>query len=524
MSPPPTTPLSRTLGHVTGWLLVATTALTLRLRLRQGVPLDDLPGPGGVKSIAAIGAGHTGRDWATWLMASALPITGDLVTATTVTALGASIAAVTGAMLAAQAIGGTTAAIAAGLITATWSQTVHPALLIGADGIAAGASWLGVGLAWWGSQRWRRVWALAVAAVLLRYAMLVKVTAAPAVALAALAPLVSQNTVRGVVLALSLAVGATSVSLSGPGAAPVSTAWPTGAADALWTPHPEGFVWRYLVQLATVAALIPGRRWPTRLATAVGTVWLLDLAADTGGLKARPRHLATGALGVVVLAGWLVGAVPAAIARLLPRRLQPLHPLLAVVPAGLLAFTLTQETLAWTAAWCELRTTWLSEGSCTLPPAQARWRRHVGELSTHTFTDHSDPGADRLVALGRFGPPGGVATVVLRDNREYHLLAGAALGKVPAVVLDPARCCRGDADRTCARATVAALDRAGTRVVLPTDAQLPRTPRVNHPHDRWLALLRAELSDAQVDTRWWTVWEGSQSGGPLPCTRQGKGH
>jgi len=506
-------------------VVVAVGALWVRLVVRGALSLDDLPGPGGVKVLAALGVGNTGRDWTTWVVASALPLVGqDILQAAIFVMVMASVAAVVGAMLAGQALAGRPAALAAGCVAAMWSQAIHPAVVIGADGVAMGAGWLGVGLVWWGVSRTARLPAVIPGVALLHFALLVKVTAAPAVALVAVAPLVARTPVRAILGAGVAALVLSTATLGGPGATSVSATWPRGAADTLLAAHPEGYVFGILGTLALVGASLPGRRWLARVALIAAVTLTLDIAAQSGGLKARPRHLATGALGVVVLAGWAVGVVPAFITRLLaargPKAWRLGARVLAVVPALLFMGFLAQDTLGFFHGWSAVRSSWLTRSACDLPRPDPAWSRLYDRLSTHTFTDHSDPGADVLVELARTAPAGGSATVVLRDNREFHLLAGAALGGRPATVLDPGKCCRGDADAACAKSVVAALDRAGALVVLPTDVGLQRTPRVNHPHDRFLGLLLRELHDLESRSKWWRVWQGSGSGGALPCTRR----
>lgn len=498
--------------------------VVLRLWVRASLSLGDIPGPGGVKTIAAIGVGHTGRDWTTWLVAAAMPLAGDdALQAAALVMVGCSVAAVAGAMLAGHAVGGRATGLAAGCVAATWSQIIHPAVVIGADGVAMGASWLGIGLLWWGSQRWRRIPAVVGGAGLLYYALLVKVTAAPVVALAALTPLVGGPPA---LMAVSVAIVAgvlSQATLSGPGATAVGFTWPRGAAEQLLASHPERFVFGILGQMALVGALLPGRRWLLRLSLFAALTVTLDVAAQSGGVKARPRHLATGGLGLVVLSGWLAGAVPAFIERLvswkLPKALRGVLRPAAAIPAIFLMNFLMQDTLGFFHGWAALRSSYLAQSACTLPRPKASWGQLYHGISRHGFTDHSDPGADVLVELAQNGPPGGVATVVLRDNREFHLLAGATLGGTKATILDPRKCCKSGPSAACARTVAQALDRAGAMVILPTDTGLQRTPRVNHPHDRFRALLKAQLSPLEDRTRWWQTWQGTGSGGALPCTK-----
>ncbi|HCH65837.1 MAG TPA: hypothetical protein DFR83_23750, partial [Deltaproteobacteria bacterium] len=357
----------------------------------------------------------------------------------------------------------------------------------------------------------------------LYYALLVKVTAAPVVALAVLTPLVGgPPALMGVSMAVVAAM-LSQATLSGPGATAVGFTWPRGAAEQLLSAHPERFVFGILGQLALVGALLPGRRWLLRLALFGALTVTLDVAAQSGGVKARPRHLATGALGLVVLSGWVAGALPAFAERLvtwkLPARIRPILRPAAAIPALFLMNFLMQDTLGFFHGWAALRSGYLAQSACTLPHPKRSWTQLYHGISRHGFTDHSDPGADVLVDMARNGPPGGVATVVLRDNREFHLLAGATLGNTKATVLDPRKCCKSGVSASCARSVVQALDRAGALVILPTDVGLQRTPRVNHPHDRFRALLLAQMSPIEDRTRWWKAWQGTGSGGALPCTK-----
>jgi len=533
--PPPATRNARSVD-IGWWLLralpvaVALAALAIRLKVASAIDLTDMPGAGGVKIIAALGIGNSARDWSTWLVAWAMSAfgTGILETARLVM-MGSSVAAVVGAMLAGHALGRRSTALAAGTITAVWGLAIHPAILIGADGVAMGSAWLGAGLLWWGGTSWRRVWAVPLGAVLLHFASLVKVTAVPAIAVGLLAPLVAGGPLLFVLTAALALWVYTHLQLSGPGASAVDLHWPQGAADTFLADFPEGYAFRYLLSLVVWTAILPGRRWPARLALAAATTLTLDLAAFTGDTKARPRHLTTGALGVVLAAAWLTAGLPSAIARVLshwtPPPLAAVPFVLAAVPSVFVCHFLSQDALAYLHAWNDQRVQYLMTSRAPLPRPSPHWQQLYGHLGNHGISDLTDVGAKTLVKLVYDAGPGGAATVVLRDNREFHLLAATVLADIPGVALDPGVCCAGrSADTTCAREVAQALDQAGARVILPTAEGLPHTPRVDQPHDRWLSLISKELSllgELQDRSRWWRSWDGSGQGGPLPCRKSG---
>ena len=141
MAPPPAARRTwRWLRFLGPAVLVLVWSIGLRLWVKDGLDLRDMPGAGGVKIVYALATGDYDRDWATWVAASFLPLFGgDVVqTCDTLVLLGGGLLAPLGALLCGWALAGRTAGLAAGRVAATWAQTVHTSLLIGGDGIAVG--------------------------------------------------------------------------------------------------------------------------------------------------------------------------------------------------------------------------------------------------------------------------------------------------------------------------------------------------------------------------------------------------
>lgn len=518
----------------------AAAGLLVRRRVGAGLDLRDLPGPGGVKIVAALTEGNLGRDRATEIIAAVLPWFADAEAASRAVCLLGGVLAVVGATLAARGAGGRAAAVATAALAACWSQAIYVSLLIGADSIAMGIAWLGAGLALVGPRLgWAGVALVPLGLGLATLAIPIKVSAMPAVAVVAAAPflvrprrwrvglaigatlLIGGFAARGVLLPADAAhVGAVPM----PSLERVAAGW--RRLQALPQAHPEGLVLVQLAGVAVVGALLPGHGWAGRVVLGLVGFAALGFSAETVGDKLRPRFLTAAALPMLVLAGCAVGVavdlVRMAIARWLPR-LHPASAGLALV--GLLvAIPAWQDTLGFHGAWARVRLEQLGTRPPTLPAAPVAWQHHYRKLGGLVFVDTSDQGALDLVRLGREAPAGGAATVPLRDAREFHLRAGAGLAGRPAVILETGRCCLQAEDPAgCAARVVRELDAAGASLLIPV--QVDRTLRVPRPHQAfWRAL---ETAATQADGlasagRWWRVRAPTGSGGPPPCSRRGR--
>ena len=524
-----------------GLLVVAAVAgLGLRRFVAGSLDLRDLPGPGGVKIVAALAEGNFQRDGATEIIAVVLPWFSDAEAASRAVCMAGGVLAVVGATLAARGAGGRAAAVATAALAACWSQAIYVSLLIGADSIAMGIAWLGAGLALVGPRLgWAGVALVPVGLGLATLAIPVKVSAMPAVAVVVAAPfLVRPRRWRvGLAIGAALLVGgvaARGVLLPGDAAHVGEIPLPSfEIVQAGWRRlqdlprvHPEGLVLVQLAGAAAVGALLPGHGWLGRAVLGLVGFVALGFASETVGERLRPRFLTAAALPLLVLAGCAVGLgvdlVRMAVKRWLPR-LHPASAALALV--GLLvAIPAWQDTLGFHGAWAQIRREQLGTRPSTLPAASATWQHHYRKLRALVFVDTSDQGALDLVLFGREAPAGGAATVPLRDAREFHLLAGAGLAGRPSVILEARRCCvQGEDVGACARRVVQELDAAGASLLLPVEVD--RTLRVPRPHQEfWRALESAGAAAGGLEPqgRWWTARLPRGSGGALPCGRDGR--
>ncbi|MEC7949425.1 MAG: hypothetical protein VX265_17790 [Myxococcota bacterium] len=526
-----------------GGLLVAAASggLLVRRFVSDRLDLRDLPGPGGVKIIAALTEGNFQRDRATEVIAGVLPWFSDAEAASRGVCMAGGVLAVLGATLAARGAGGRAAAVATAALAACWSQAVYVSILIGADSIAMGLAWLGAGLALVGPRLgWGGMAVVPLGLGLATLAIPIKVSAMPAVAVIAAAPfLVRPHRWKlgiglGVILA-ACGLAARGVLMPGdaahvgavptPSLAMVEMGWQRlqGLPDA----HPEGLVLVQFAGVAAAGALLPGHGWAGRVVLGLVGFAALGFTAETVGTRLRPRFLTAAALPMLVLAGCAVGVatdlVRLAIKRILPR----LHRASAALALlGLLAaIPVWQDMLGFHGAWAQYRLEQLGTQPARLPSAPPAWQHHYRKLGGLVFVDTSDQGALDLVRLGRDAPSGGAATVPLRDAREFHLRAGAGLAGKPTVILETRRCCRqGEDPGTCAARVVRELDAAGASLLVPV--HVDRTLRVPRPHQSfWRALEAAAAAAGGLEPQghWWKVRPPSGvGGGALPCGRNGR--
>ena len=495
----------------------------------DGLDLRSLPGPGGVKMITALVEGNTGRDWCTWLIASAMPLTdGQILPASQLVMEGGALAAVLGACLAGHAIGGWRAGLCAGGLAATWGWSIFTAIVIGADAPACGLAWLGVGLCWMAARTGvRGLLVSLLGAMLVAFAAAVKIVALPAAALLAVGPLLARRwwlglahgtaTVGGLLLGRQrwLAQPDNHVSeIPTPDWAVISEGL-TRVQDILGNTVREDVLLQ-LLALGVVGALIPGRRWPARLLLAGLTVGVFGFTAQTISDKLRPRYLIPAALAPMVLSGVALSALPALASRV--RMLRPLRPL-AWIPLVAVCGGLTLDALGLLHGWASLVGRFDATRPADLPTPPQGWMFRHHRLSHLMHTDHSAVGATVLVEqASQAATP--LATIPLRDAREFHLTAAAGLAGNAYTVLETRRCCQ-DVSEGCAERTVAALESAGARLILPTDAGAAnRVPMQHKAFARQLAEAASQIRPLEEAGEWWVVWQGAGTGGELPCLKK----
>ncbi len=513
-------------GRLFVWLalpIVLLAAAGLRALVLETVDLRDLPGPGGVQFLFLAIDPHQHdlplpaailRTFAAW--------TGlHPVAASRLLTVGSSVAAVLGAMLAAGALGGKRAALLAGAIAAFWSQHLYQAILLGMDAPAAGLSWLGLGLAWVGARlRWPGLPLTALGAAMVLVAATLKPVALPSAALLLVLPALHGRDWKQALASCGAAVlgglGGFWLMLGATTAAPAVQASAVGPGDLvsgftrlleLRQATPDGALTELLV-LALVCALLPGKRWVARLLLMAATIAILALSAASLGDWLRVRYLVPSCLGVAVLGGW-------GLARLF--ELLPRFRWLGWVPPAAIVALLLLDTLAFFHAWSDLRTPWVGTAACTLPRPPAAWARRYQRLTFDGST--STAGALDLMGMVFEGPPEGIAVVKLQDGREAHAQAAAALAGVPAVLLDPQRCCDdGEHSTICAQRLLRELNDAGALVVLlPQGADPARIPRDSWDLTNQLRYQAARDYALQPRGDWWASFAGQASGGVLPC-------
>ncbi len=495
----------------------------------SGLDLSDLPGPAGVQYLAlALDTRGLDPPFQAALLRRVIQLSGmDPLLAARLLMFLCNMAGVLGIMLAAGALGGPLAAASAGLVAGTWSMNLQLALLLGMDGPAAGLAWLGVGLAWW-APRLRGAGLLVglAAGALLAVAVGIKTTAIPVLLFAGLLPFLGPRELhwRLAPLAAVLLGGLACHQLLGHTAhleASVQQATPdlpgllAGLERSLWPgarySAPDGGL-PELACLALLGLLVPGRAWRAR-----ALLLLLSLAI-LGGVAAsleawyRLRYLVPASMGLLVLAGAGLGLLAS-----MADRLGPLRWLLALVVTALLAL----DSLAFLHAWSDTRQEQVGTAPCALPRAPQAWARSWSGLGFDE--SQSAIGAAELVSIARRAPIAGLATVRLQDGREAHAMAGAELAGVPWTVLAPGACCQqGESGSACIQTVLDQLEAAGALLVLPRfRGDMHRVPREDLAWINQLRGLARAREPLQDSAHWWSTWQGSGPGAPLPCAQGG---
>jgi hypothetical protein len=181
------------------------------------------------------------------------------------------------------------------------------------------------------------------------------------------------------------------------------------------------------------------------------------------------------------------------------------------------------DSLAFIHAWGSLRAQHAGAAAVDLPRAPLSWESRYGRMGGVSFEDTTAYGSIGLSRLAREAPESGIAGVPLRDARDFHLRAAAALAGKSFVILEPQRCCSDkQPSAQCAESVLDQLNRIGARLVLPrTDTG----PANRYGQREWTQMLESALSSRDgvesVDNLWW-LWEGQGTEGPLPCCGGGE--
>lgn len=557
-------------GAAASWAAILAVILVVAWGLRRyfalHLDLRDFPGPASGHILTRAGpAAIDGPGVDAHLSREALLLGGPMLPAMRQVMMIWGLMGVAGAALGGAAVAGRLGALAAGFMAAAWSQSLMLALMVSYDTVGYGASWLGLGLALaacrWGGEApppWARspdaapqgapppaaagrlvlgvgrelAWlaALTLGCMLVVYGLGAKEVAHPLLPMLAAAPFFIRRgwwrwgaaaAVVGTIgvwgLSWQLKLGLVDPNSPRhvrrlPDLDPMAV--PRGLARC-WDLLQVGPGLQFNIMLAVtgvalLGALIPGRAWLGRLALLAVSAVALGLSWDLVGDWLRLRYLAVPSLPILLLAA---GAVAAA------GRLLRFFPL-TLVPALLVAGLFTADALDFGRQWSKLREPFTEIEASTLPIPPA-WPWHQNDhLVGNAFGDYTLTGGISMLELVAQGPPGGVATIPIRDGRDSHITAAAVLEGKPYTVLDSPSCCQDDrATIDCALQVVDAIDAAGGMMLLPRMVQ--GDPRLTMPAlEGWRGVLkdaaraRGELVPA---SRFWWSYIGKGSGGSLPC-------
>ncbi|MFT4979376.1 MAG: hypothetical protein ACI8S6_005286, partial [Myxococcota bacterium] len=487
-------------------------AAVLRQSALSSLDLRDMPGPGGVKMIAELARGNTGRDWCTWLIASAQPLVdGDILAASWLVMTAGGLGSVLAASLAAAALAGWRAGLAAGLLAACWSPLVLTAVIIGADSPSCGLTWLGLAACWAGARSgWRGLPLVALGAGLALFGALVKIVTLPALAFAAVTPLLAPRdrpayaiflatVLGGVLLWGGLSLGGQSSMIEGVPALSVEGLQQGGEKlTTLLGPRLTSSLITQMALLGLLGALWPGRHRLVRGILVALAVFVFAFTAQTVSDKLRVRYLIPASFPSVVLAGVALGGLAGTLRRLGP---------LAWAPTLAVCLGLGFDSLAYLGSWSNLRGRYQSSLPHTLPSPPFAYLGRYDDLPLLHLTDHGAIGAVDLVELTLAAPPAGAATIPLRDAREFHLSAAAGAHEIPYAILEPQKCCpQNTSKESCALQIIDQIDAVGARLILPTHTGSDNRIPVQQLQWKNLLLAAARSRHAGSDLGWWWLW------------------
>lgn len=504
---------------------VALVAITLRLGLVGAMDLSDLPGAAGVDTVFRVYHRTDGDGLHVELLAQLADLSGMAPDqAARALSVGLSLAMVLAAVLGGWAVGGPLAAGCAGLVAATWSLSVFPALLVGPDPLTLGLGWLGVSLCWVSFRRGGRWLALSLlGGVILGIAISLKDLALPLLALLgaglALAGRPLWQAATAVVLSGATTFGFWKWLGSGelherarPGEITVDTV--TDGVVRLFTMPSKGLaegLFEYMAIASIAAAVIPGPNWRRRAAVGLAGSLVLVAISTALGDRVRPRYLSAGSLAAIVA----IGALAAAAMQALARHYRPMQWL---VPASLVALILP-DTLAYLDAWDAKRHERIGSARAAIPVPGSPYITRYTMITDHLIRDLTAAGATELVDLAD-AHEGPLAIVRLRDVRERHLTYAADQAGLVATVLTARKCC-DPGQQTCGGDILSELDASGTTLLLPTE--LHRWRRIDPRDDGFVHdLVYRSLMEGSLTASpdgWW--WVRSPSPGPAaaeaPC-------
>lgn len=527
----PTPILQRLALALAPFALVLLLARGLPEYLRRHLDLQDVPGPAGMKLVAALSGGTLRVPLLDPLVEPLMSLVGGdpINMAFALSAFG-GVAACLGCALGGWALAGRLGALAAGTLAGVFSYGLLLSTLVGPDSLAWGVSWLGVGIVFAGARvGWWGLPLLFLGALLALIGPELKESALPVLPLLLLAPLVAFERRAYVpvvaIVVLGMLFGAPDLlrgwHLFPPGSSLGSVSQATPDVSRI----PEGLKvvagmighgWGaspffHLFVLGTIGALIPGPRHLARLGLWGGGLAIMGMVGIAIGTWTKARFLMLPSMPFFLLAGSGFGI-------LIPR-LKRGAPLGVAALAGALLF-FWFDSLDLMNEWSLEHQNTAGAAPSTLPSPPGFWRPHHHGRDGLMISDFTATGAVELVALTRSGPDAGVLGVRIRDSREAHLVGAAAAQGLPYLILTPEGCCPdGSPSSACARAVLDKVEESGARLILPRlrpqDSRLPPGPQ------RMWSQLLIEASDGALrgEAYWWVRdGAGTAPTGAMPCT------
>lgn len=487
--------------------------------LRNQVDLRDRPGAAGTLSIyRASPTTPTAKDWS----AQAIELihhqfNTPLDLSSSIVSLSAVIFGLFGLTAAGYAMDGKRGALGAGLLGACWPLTIYMGILDGVDPMAFGLAWLAVGCCWLsGINKWWGIVLGLVGGAAAPFAISLKETALPAVALCALSPIFFRPskwliiTVPATLYSLYWSYAwfwpdeATRLDTEIPDAATLRHGW-YRLKELAFRGLPEGKFDQFLL-LAFLSGLVPVGAWWRRLLIAFASGAALCFTAHTLDELVRPRYLATAMLGCLACSGAVLGVLTRYRGYLLK------IPLIVVVCLCIM------DSWSFFVAWTDKRVEVTGAQALNWPKPPSTWSRQFKNMTDLTLRDLTLWGGVELAELTK-RYPNGLAIPRLRDDRHRSLSGLAEIHGAPHVIVDPGNCCTGrPADTRCAIDIVERLQKAGVGLVIPTE--IKGVQRGNRFEEKWTDNLRSAMSsyDTIIEHDFWILLEAPMTkDGDLPC-------
>ncbi|MEC7983974.1 MAG: hypothetical protein VX278_02350 [Myxococcota bacterium] len=481
--------------------------LVLHGILRWGLDLRDMPGAAGTEVLYKAALGERKENYTVWiLLLLQYNLSISVLQSAKLCSLLGGLCSVWGIYLAGKAISERTGLYSA-LLCISWSMTHYYSLMVGSDPLAFGFSWLSVGLCWYGGARgWWGLPVLMLGLSMASFAVRIKELALPPLALIPLYPMWVRSK-RTAVLSLPFVLYSAywGYAWMWPAQAhrlQTEVVLDSGSFTQGWNRlialYERGIPQGKFDQLILLPALLlPFSRrnfkkyilWAAAALLLIGTAYMLQQ-------RARPRYLASAALGSLLVLGFVLSTIRFHRAMLCA-----------------VCFLFIMDGWAYFDVWGEKRQQMVGGNAPRFPAAPSPWRRQYESMSDLTLRDLSLYGAISMVE--KVQETDGIASMRLRDERHRSLLAFATLYDKGFVILDPGACCAGNpVDERCAQRTTRAVKEAGFTLLLPTD--IKGIERIYPNEERWRTLLLQSVTQTEHDPTWISA-SPTATGGELPC-------